>query len=73
MVIANALRNLKDPELLRFNGNIFPGFTTLHDNTRPHVAQILSAFEWPVHNPDLILIGHLRDALGGRILARHKP
>lgn len=65
------------PYVQQNNGAIF-----MHDNARPHVAQVcqdylrdnnVQVLDWPPYSPDMNPIEHLWDHLDRKVRARHPP
>jgi hypothetical protein len=59
-----------------------PGFVFMHDNARPHIANVvrqelvaanINVLEWPPRSPDLNPIEHLWDNLDRKIRALENP
>ncbi|GFT01396.1 transposable element Tc3 transposase [Trichonephila clavipes] len=65
-----------------FRGAMGAEFLFMHDNARPHRANIvgeclqsedITRMDWPAYSPDLNPIEHVWDMLGRRIAARQPP
>ena len=68
------------PIVRPYAGAVGPGFLLMHDNARPHVAQVcqqflhdegIDAMGWPAHSPDLNPIKHIWAIMSHSIHQRH--
>lgn len=68
------------PIVRPYAGAVGPGFLLMHDNARPHVAQVcrrflnyegIDAMDWPSCSPDLNPIEHIWDLMSRSIHQRH--
>jgi hypothetical protein len=73
------IRDILEPHVVPFAPFIGNDFMLMHDNARPHVAQIVNEYLdtieihriiWPARSPDLNPIEHVWDMVGRRVKAR---
>ena len=68
------------PIMRPYAGAVGPGFLVMHDNDRPHVAEVfqqflhdegIDAMDWAAHSPDLNPIEHIWDIMSRSIHQCH--
>lgn len=76
------IRFILEPHVVPFAPYIGPNFRLMHDNARPHIANIVRNYlnevdirvlEWPARSPDMNPIEHVWDHIGWKLQTRQVP